>query len=341
LAMLENGAAGPTEREIATTLHTSALSPAFQDAGWTTLAAQWAQAAAAGKITLQSANSLWTQNGLPLLAPFMSDLARYYSTGVWQVDFEHDLGAATAAINAWTKRQTHGKITQLFQKGQLTSETVLVLANAIYLDAAWAQPFDPGRTFDGPFSLGSGRTTPAKFMSGEFDRSGASAAVSATYQAVQLPYTGGRFAALAIMPRTQPLPSFVDALTPSSLSGVVASLDPAPTIELTMPRFTIASTTNLTTPLASLGMPGAFTPSADFSALSPVATWLQSAAQRVYLSVGEKGTEAAAATGISAEASAGHLLEVTVRLDHPFLFLVRDTATGAVLFAAEVTNPAE
>jgi serpin B len=339
LSMLQNGAVGATEQRIAATLRSASLSTATQNAGWAGLTAQWAQAAAKDKITLQSANSLWVQTGLPLQARFMADLAKYYATGVWQVDYARDLDAATAAINTWTKQQTHGKITKLFQDGQLTTVTVLVLANAVYFNAAWQTPFDPHLTGDGPFTLADGAQTTAKFMTTERSP-GATVVVTPTYQAVQLPYTGGRFAALAVMPTGTSLATFTANLSPTSLQSIVTSLTTPPALDLSMPRFTTSSSTDLNATLRALGMPGAFTDAADFSALSPTPTEVQSVEQRIYLSVGEKGTEAAAATGISAVATSLPEGLVSIHLDHPFLFLVRDMVTGAILFASQINNPA-
>jgi serpin B len=107
---------------------------------------------------------------------------------------------------------------------------------------------------------------------------------------------------------------------------------------VSLPRFRTTATIDLKPVLESLGMVQAFTPDADFLALSPQPTMIDQAIQRVYLGVGEKGTTAAAVTGISMIPSAGYA-GPSIVIDHPFVFLVRDTQTGAILFASEVVDP--
>ncbi len=331
LGMLQNGARGETESQIAKALQAGGLSTAEQNAGLAGLTAELTAAAAKDGITLDSANSLWQQRGFQVRAQFLAALAAYYRTGVWQVDYQHDMAGALQALNDWTTQQTHGKITKLFDS--LDPTTVLVLANAIYFHAAWATPFDKGATEPGTFTTGDGTPVQAKFMTGG---DGLQAAATNDYQAVQLPYTGGRFAALAVMPTSGSLSDFVRALTPDKISTIATSLQSGLTVSL--PRFTTTSTIELNPVLQSLGMTAAFTGSADFSGLSPTRTEVSQAIQRVYLGVGENGTTAAAVTGIAImPTSVG--VGPQVQLDHPFVFLVRDTETGAILFASEVQDP--
>jgi serine protease inhibitor len=332
LGMLQNGARGETQTQIATALQAGGLSTADQNAGLAGLTGELTSAAAKDGITLDSANSLWQQRGFAVRPQFLADLAAYYRAGVWQVDYAHDMSGALKAINDWTAQQTHGKITRLFD--QLDPQTLLVLANAIYFHAAWATPFDENQTVDGMFTTGAGTQVHARFMSGG---AGLQAAVADSYQAVQLPYTGGRFAALAVMPTSGSLGDFVRTLTPDRIASIASSLHPG--VPVMLPRFTTTATLDLKPVLQSLGMTTAFTDAADLSGLSDRATKVDQVIQRVYLGVGEKGTTAAAATGISLMPTSGSI-GPQVRLDHPFLFLVRDTRTGAIMFASEVQDPA-
>jgi serpin B len=329
LAMLQNGARGRTEKQIAHALQTGDLTTTQQNAGLAQLTLELATAARDSGVTLQSANSLWQQSGFPLRRPFMAALATYYRTGVWQTDFTTSAGAN--AINAWTKQATHGKITKLFD--QLSADTVLVLANAVYFHAAWATPFDAQLTMPSDFTTGSGRHVQAQYMSGG---AGLTATTTADYSAAQLPYRGGRFAALAIMPTHGSLADFTAHLTPAEL-GTIAGSVTGTGRQIELPRFTTTSTTNLEPVLQSLGMTDAFG-AADFSGLSAQPTSVDQVVQRVYLSVGEKGTTAAAVTGV-AMASGAVAGPPPIAFDHPFLFLVRDTRTGAILFASAIDDP--
>jgi serpin B len=331
LGMLQNAARGDTAAQIAHALQTGGLSTGDQNAGLAGLVAELNAAAQQDGITLDSANSLWQDRSFAVRKQFLDTLAAYYRTGVWQVDYQHDTAGALKAIDDWTSQQTHGKITKLFD--HLDPSTVLVLANAIYFHAKWATPFDKAATRDGTFTTATGKRVTAKFMSGG---PGLQAVATDGYQAVQLPYQGGRFAALAVMPTSGSLGDFVRSLTPGRISSIASSL--AANVSVSMPRFATTSKIDLKPVLEALGMTDAFTDNADLSGLSDTPTKVAQVIQRVYLGVGEKGTTAAAATGISimpTSATTGP----SVLVDHPFLFLVRDTKTGAILFASQVQDP--
>jgi serpin B len=158
------------------------------------------------------------------------------------------------------------------------------------------------------------------------------------YQALQLPYTGGRFAALAIMPTHGSLRDFVHSLAPDSIASIAGAVRTVPGAAVELPRFTTTSTLDLVPTLKSLGMTDAFA-NANLSGLSPVSTAVDQVVQRVYIGVGEKGTTAAAVTGIAVAESMGMAPSLQIVLDHPFLFLVRDTQTGTILFASEIQDP--
>lgn len=331
LSMLENGTAGTTRQQLADALHVGSVALPDQNAGWQALVDAWSQAAASDGFQLHSANAVWTQQGFPVNESYLAALRYGYGAGVWQVDFAKQ--AALAAIDAWCKQQTNGRITKLFD--QLDPSTVAVLANAVYFKADWTSPFDSQQTSDAPFTTASGSTSSVPTMHNS--QAAVPAAVTPDYEAVQLPYKGDRFAALAIMPTKQSLAGFVRGLTAGELQHVVASLAQGE-VDLTMPKFTTSSTTDLVDTLKQLGVHAAFA-GGDFSPMSPApGLAVSDVLQRDYLAVTEKGTEAAAVTGIGI-ASSAVTQEQTVHLDHPFLFLVRDTQTGAILFASAVNDP--
>jgi serpin B len=338
LSMLELGAAGSTERQMAHVLGTPSESATQQAAAWRALTADESASAAGDGIDLESANSIWTQNNLPMGPTFMAALARYFAAGVWQADFEADPTGATKAINGWVGTHTHGKIDQLFAPGQITPSTRIVLANAEYFDAPWLAPFDSSLTATHLFTTAGGRTEPLSFMTTEQPMTVA-VSTDGGLDAAQLDYKGGRFAALIMMPTTGTVSGLVDRLTPASLDQLVASMRTR-TVNLSLPRFELQSGSDLSQALKLLGMPEAFSSAADLSPMSPEAGQVQAVEQKVYLKVTEQGTEAAAATGVGVSATAVLASPMTIKFDRPFLFLVRDTATGTILFAADVENPA-
>ena len=331
LSMLANGASGETKTQLDRALRTTGLSAEQVDAGWRGLLDAWQHAR---DVRLSSANAAWLQKGLPVEKDFLDTLASYYGAGVWQADFAGHMADALKAINSWTSKNTHGKIAKLFDR--LDPSTLLVLANAVYFKAAWQQPFDPHDTAPGPFTTDSGSSS-AQFLTaphGNFP-----CAVGDGYQAVQLPYRGGEFAALAIMPTSGTLADFTTGLTPQRLAGIVGALKQQ-SVDLALPKFTTSSTLDLVPALSALGMPIAFTDRADFSALTKQPVQVGQVVQRVYLSVAEKGTEAAAATGIEILPGAAQVPPpLNIRFDHPFLFLIRDVRTGALLFTSQIADP--
>lgn len=338
LSMLELGANGATQTQMAQALGTSTLTPEQEAAGWSALSAELAAAGQAGGGQLQSANSLWLQKGLAMNPTFMTDLSRYFSSGVWQVNFAADPTAAVAALNAWVTQQTYGHITSLFAPGSITKQTALILANAVYFKAAWAEPF-AATTSAGVFHLTGGTTVSVPFMHSTVnDPLDASVSTGAGVDAVQLPYKGGQMAALVIMPTKGTLSDLTASMTSTTLGHLVSSLKPT-SLNLTMPKLSLSDSHELIPTLESLGMRDAFDGSADLSGMSPSPLVVSDVVQKATLDVTPWGTVASAATGISAIDSA-RLGALSLTIDHPFLFLIRDTQTGTILFEAQVVNPA-
>ena len=338
LAMLQLGARGSAAAQLASALRTPGLTAASQAAAWHALIADEERAAAGQGVSLESANALWSQRGLRLDRAFMAALRSNFGAGVWQADFAGHPQAAVQALNQWTSDHTHGRIRQLFSPGAVGPQTQLVVANALYLKARWAIPFNPLLTADAPFRLGSGKSTAVPFMHSGSPLS-ARASAGDGVDAVQLPYAQGRFAAVVLMPTGQDLGSYLAHLTPAGLSRQLAGMRPAG-VQLALPKFTLRGSYQLNGTLQSMGVRDVFG-SPGLTAITPGgALSVQDVEQHTYLSVTEQGTEAAAATGIEIGTAA---VPATLRLtiNRPFLFLVRDTATGAILFASTVVNPAQ
>lgn len=334
LAMLQQGARGQTAQQIAAALHVPGMSAAEVGAAWHALATAWNSDAAAGHIDLATANSLWQQKGFRLEPAFLRALASYFDAGVWQADFAGDMPGALDAINRWTSANTHGKITKLFDS--LPAQTQLVLADAVYFKAAWQTPFEGSDTAPATFTTAAGTSVRTPFMNAS---TVLPAARTSTYDAVELPYRGGRFSALAVMPTQQSLRDFVAGLTSDRLAAIVSGLS-GQAVALALPKFTTTSTLELNSVLQQLGISAAFGDGADFSGITSSPLKISEVLQRSYLKVAEKGTEAAAVTGAVLVPTAVPAAQNRITLDHPFLFLIRDNTTGAILFASEINNPA-
>ena len=230
--------------------------------------------------------------------------------------------------------QTEQRIPELLAEGVLTPATRLTLVNAIYLKAPWQTPFFEGATEDGTFTRADGSTVEVPFMSTSASLPYAS---GDGWQAVELPYLGGSLAMTLILP--DDLADFEQALTPDDLATITSSLADTQ-VALALPRFGIETKAELATILAALGMPTAFGDAADFSGITTAAPLLISdVIHQANIDVDEKGTEAAAATAVVMLEYAMPAETVTVRLDRPFLFALRDVPTGAILFLGRVGDP--
>ena len=349
LAMLELGASGSTEQGIASALHTAGLSATEQAEGWYSLAALLARETSTSAANLKRvpeldvANSLWVQQNFAVLPAFVRALESEFRTGVWQVNFRNDLGAAVDAINQWTSEHTKGLIKQLFSPGALTPATVLVLADAVFFHADWATRFESA-TNQQLFYLAAGGSENVPFLSSEPVNSNKALtlAVSRTarYVAVEIPYAGKKLSALVVMPTQPSLPQFVSSLSSSSLRQIVSALS-LERVQFSMPTFTLRSDNTLNQTLSAMGMSKAFEAGADFTGINrTVPLEIETVEQHAYLQVTPKGTTAAAATGIGVIATATQAGDQPIVIDHPFLFLLRDDATGAILFESMVENPA-
>jgi serpin B len=219
-----------------------------------------------------------------------------------------------------------------------------VLADAVFFHAKWACKFQTATT-DLPFYLAKGGTESVPFMSSEPTDSAHSLTVPVATSAqcpvaVELPYAGKKLSALVLMPIGTSLPSFVSSLTSTSLASIVGTMSPE-SVDLSMPTFTLRSDNQLNGTLSSMGLEDAFGIGADFSKITLYPPpEVHAVEQHAYLQVTPKGTTAAAATGIVIVGTATRKGAGPILIDHPFLFLVRDNATGTILFEAMVDNPA-
>lgn len=339
LAMTYAGARGDTATQMQTALHLSLPGDRLHPA-WNALDQSLAKLSSAqdGKgFELVVANALWGQIHQNFEAPFLDTLGKNYGAGMHIVDFVGAPDAARVTINDWVKGHTLGKVPEILAPKSLDSTTRLVLTNAIYFNAAWQTPFTHEATHPAAFTTDSGATVQVPTMQGIQPSVRYAAGNGAT--AVEVPYHGGRIAALFLMPDSGPLDVFEASLTPSALDAIVAGLS-FTDAQINVPTFSFGSSVNLVDPLTKLGMTDAFTSAADFSGIDGVKDLrITDAVHKAYVGVDEAGTEAAAATAVTIGKLAAQIPSTVLRLDHPFLFLIRDTATGTVLFLGRVADP--
>ncbi|MEM2356013.1 MAG: serpin family protein [Candidatus Bathyarchaeia archaeon] len=293
-------------------------------------------------------NALWLQVGYTLLEDFLKTLAMDYGVEPRYLDFAHQSEPSRQEINKWISEKTRGKIENLIPPGGITSLTRFVLTNAAYLKAAWRFPFHEEDTYDGDFYLLNGQTVKVAMMCqlAPFKYSKLS-----EVQAILLPYEGKGLAMLVLLPKFEMFEQFEKKLDRQFFTEILKSLS-LTMVHLEMPKFTFEwGTYSLVNPLRRMGMQDAFDPClADFSGMNGV--WCKSTPEKclyigdvlhkAFISVDEKGTEAAAATAIFILIGALGPEEegiVVMKMNRPFIFAILDEQTGMILFLGRVLNP--
>lgn len=342
LAMTYAGARGETEAQMERVLRFGGqdVHPAFNALDLEL--AQRSQSADKEHIPLQLniANAVWAEQTHPFLQDFLDTVARNYGAGIRLADFIGQYETVRKEINRWVEDRTKDKIKDLLPPGVLNSDTRMVLVNAIYFKADWLTQFDPNDTHDAPFHLLDGSETQVKMMSGQLN--GIPYVRGDGYQAVELPYAGQTAAMTIIIPDEGRFAEFESALDAAKLSEILSAMQPV-SIELGLPKFTFESQFSLPGHLAALGMPDAFDPNrADFSGMTGSRDlYISDVIHKAFVAVDEKGTEAAAATAVIMQLAMAPLSDITLTIDRPFIFFIRDTASGQILFMGRVLNPAQ
>ena len=349
LAMTSAGARGETLRQMEATLHhrvvQSSLHPAF-NALDRILASRGQEPGGtpndAGEdsqyFRLNIANAVWGQDGYHFLPDFLDLLAEHYGAGMMVVDFVGAPGESRVRINDWVAEETEGKVKDLLAPGVINRSTRLVLTSAIYFNASWLWQFNPRDTEVRPFHLAGGGTVTVPMMT-ETTKEFYGYARGDGYQAVDVPYSWGELSMTILLPDQGELEEFEGSLDSEMLNRIVDDIE-IDYITLTMPLFEFESEFSLGDTLAGMGMPDAFDGGADFSGMTGSRDlWISGVVHKAFVSVDEEGTEAAAATGVAMAMSGPSKEPIEVTVDRPFIFLIRDTGTGTVLFLGRVTNP--
>jgi len=332
LAMAYAGAAGDTERTMAKALHVTIKQEEVPSAF-----ADLRDALGVGTYLL-SANAVWTTGVVSLLPGYADTLTKSYGAEPKTLDMSNRQRAADA-VNAWASKNTKGMIPQVIVASDFPALTGLVLTNAVYHKGEWQVRFDPKKTAAQAFHSPSGPVN-VRMM---FQRTKMQYAEGPGWQAVLLPYKDGDMSMLVVLPGEGKLDEFEAGLGVAKLSDILGALGMREVL-LKLPRFTVEGWYTLNDPLISLGMASAFDPkTADFSGIdgSPD-LWIHKVRHRARVEADEKGTEAAAATVVLAEAKGAPAPEqrpVEFTCDRPFLFIIRHNTTGAVLFLGRVSDP--
>jgi len=242
-------------------------------------------------------------------------------------------------INDWVKAKTEGKIEKILEG--LSGNSVCVILNAIYFKGDWESPFKKKSTHDAPFKVSAQRQVKVPLM---YQKSHFKMLEAESFQGISIPYAGKVLSMVVLLPReVGGLEQLERQLTAQGLEQWLAELDKrhAQDVRLFLPRFKMETDYGLVPAFRALGMTDAFIAGkADFSGMGwpKGKLWISQIKHKAYVEVNEEGTEAAAATAVAMETLAMRPSPV-FRADHPFLFLIRDSKTGSILFMGRLTDP--
>ncbi|NES20576.1 MAG: serpin family protein [Symploca sp. SIO3E6] len=333
LGMAYNGASGETQQGMAEALELQQLS--IEDINQAHNILQTSLATADPDVQLSIANSLWAKQGVPFKREFLQTNQQFYGGKLTELDFASP--EAPEVINSWVKENTNGKIEQIVE--QLKPDDVLFLINAIYFKGNWSEQFDKSQTTELPFYLTDGTTKQHPMMSqfGNYRY-----AENDSFQAVSLPYGGGRLSMYIFLPSEQTnLEAFQQQLTQENWRQWMNQFQTRDG-EIKLPRFQFDYDIQLNDALKALGMEAAFDASqADFSNMTSVPVKIDEVKHKTFVEVNEEGTEAAAVTsvGIAVTSAVMPQSPFQMTVDRPFFVAIRDNQTRTVLFMGSVVEP--
>lgn len=349
LAMTYAGAKGNTATQISKVLHfpqnQDFLHPAFRG-----LQKEMFEAHNKSSVEVQIANALWVQKDTSLKADFKTVLKEHYDAPPKRVDFQKDSENARLKINKWVKNKTKNKIKNLLQKGILNKTTRLVLVNAIYFKGQWARPFNTRDTKTRPFFVTNTQSVNVPMMTQKsyfnYMENDKLQAVELAYanrgkqQKLMPSYFSDNVSMIILLPKQRNgLAKLEKSLNPKALQDWLTYVRPMK-LEVSIPKFKINAGIELSKTLAEMGMPDAFTDKADFSGINGKKDLsLTSVIHKAFVSVDEKGTEAAGATAAVVGVRSIKPPPPRFTANHPFIFLIRHKSSGSILFMGRVVNP--
>ena len=342
LAMTYAGARESTEKQMAGTLHYTLpqdrLHAAFNGLDQELSGRGQGAKGKDGKgFRLNIVNAIWGQKGYPFLAQYLDLLAEDYGAGLRTLDFRTAPDDSRLTINKWVSDRTELRIKDLIPPGAIDTMTRLVLTNAIYFNAAWANNFEKNATQPADFRLADSSTVKVPMMH-QTEHLGY--AMGDGYQAVKLPYDGRELEMMVLLPDQGKFAEFEKSLDTGKVASIINGITPKQ-VALSLPRFKFESELDLGNVLANMGMPIAFSDQqADFSGMTGNRDLsISRVVHKAFVGVDEAGTEAAAATAVIMLGTAMPAMPLEVSVDRPFIFLIRDIQTGSVIFVGRVVNP--
>ena len=290
--------------------------------------------------TLKVANRLFASKDYSFLQEFGAKCNKFYRAEATSLDFKGNADGSKNTINEWVEGQTETKIKNLIPDGMIGDLTVMILVNAIYFKGDWMMPFSKDKTETAKFYASTGEVDVEMMkMTSRDIRSGINKELDCTY--VDLPYGNKEMSMTIIVPNKRDgLQGLEEQLTHEKYEQMMKQIYTRFEVNLYLPRFKMEYEQQLNQMLKGLGMNRAFTSDADFSGMDGTKNLSISAVvHKAFVEVNEEGTEAAAATAMGM-AITSMPAQLDVKCDHPFLFLIRERASGSIIFMGRLMNPA-
>jgi serine protease inhibitor len=333
LGLMLNGASGTTYDEMRSALQFGTASLASIDSGYKSLIDLLTTLDPSTK--MQIANAVFYKSGFPFNQSFLDDASKWFDAEVQAQNFA-DAAGTLSAVNGWASAKTNGRIPKVLD--EVKSSDIMYLLNAIYFKGTWRDKFDPAKTIDAPFHPASGADQPAKLMSRQ-----AKMAYTETpaFQAVDLPYGDSSFTMTVLLPKTgNSVESIAPALVAESWQALTSGFHPQE-VALWLPKITFSWKRKLVDDMKALGMRAAFVPDgADFTRMSSTMgthLFVSLLQQNTFVAIDEEGTEAAAVT-IGGVGLTSAPIVMQMRVDRPYIFVIRERLSGTVLFMGKITR---
>jgi serpin B len=292
------------------------------------------------KIQLNIANSIWMQKGFIFQKEYVDLLNNAYKAKLNECNFKANPDAEAKKINKWVEDKTKNKIKDLIKPGILKSNTKMVLVNAIYFYGGWQKEFDKKDTKENNFYQNDGTSIKANFMNAEYKMQYSQ---DNDFELVSIPYANKEASMLVFLPKKKGnFENDIKALDYKKYTSLIGLLN-SEKVNLTFPKYTMTAEYELKQTLSEMGMPQAFSDDADFSGMTGKSDLkIDKVIHKAFIDVSEKGTEAAAATAVimTTKSAAMDIDKIIYfKADHPFIFMIKDNATGQILFAGVVNKP--
>ncbi|OGD23964.1 MAG: hypothetical protein A2Y69_05390 [Candidatus Aminicenantes bacterium RBG_13_59_9] len=343
LALAHAGARGRTARQMAevlrlpendTDLHRAFRS--FEEA--------LASRTSGDAIEIDVANALWRQTGFRLLEEFLDIMIAEFKSSLFEADFAGAPNKAGHAMNRWALEKTRGKIREIVSPESFDDLTKLVLANAIYFNGKWASPFHERATSPDSFHFTPGKSRPMQTVTVPlmWQKAKFGYAKFAGFEMLELSYVGNELSMVIFLPiRVDGWMDFEEKMSAQHLSQCIQTIR-RNSVSVYLPRFQFESSFGLAETLKKMGMGDAFVPKlADFSGMTLEKLFgISAVLHKAMVEVDEAGTRAAAVTVVETRClGISDVPEPVFRADHPFIFVIRDIPTDAILFMGRVLNP--